>query len=178
MSAATSRAGALCGALVGACSASLTGAAHAAAGGGLPGGSGVVVLALVCSAVGAATSAGLRDGRRQRLAVLAAGLAAGQTLGHLVLTMTAHHGMGGAWPPIPMLLAHGTAAVALAALIGLAGHLYTVGASVLAWLSPTIVHRGRPTTRRWRSTPIGLRSRLLPGGTRMRAPPRAVAIPG
>lgn len=176
MSAATPRAGALCGALVGACSASLTGTAHAAAGGGLPGGSGVIVLALVCSAVGAATSAGLRDGRRQRLAVLAAGLVAGQTLGHLVLTLTAHHGMGG--PSIPMLAAHGTAALALAVLIGLAGHLYTVCASVLAWLCPTIVHRGRPTTRRWRSTPIGLRSRLLPGGTRMRAPPHAVSIPG
>jgi len=165
----------LCGALVGLFSWLLTTAAHVFAGGDLPGGSGAVFLGVVCAGVGAAAGAGPRDGRAHP-AHLAIGILAGQTLGHLVMTLTAHHGHGDAWPSLEMALVHGAAAVMLGVLISLVGHLDVVCASVLSSLRLVVVHRGRARSRRWPSTPSQMRRRLLAGVTRMRAPPNVVAF--
>jgi len=165
----------LCGALVGLFSWLLTTAAHVSAGGGLPGGSGAVFLGLVCAGVGAAAGAGSRNGRARPVR-LATGILAGQTLGHLVMTLTAHHDHGDAWPSLKMAVVHGAAAVLLGVLISLVDHLYAVCASVLSAVRLVFVHRGRARSRRWPSTPSLMRRRLLAGETRMRAPPNVVAF--
>ena len=52
--------------------------------------------------------------------MLVAHLAGGQTVGHLLLTFTAGHQHGGSHATLPMLVAHGVAALVLAVLIGTA----------------------------------------------------------
>jgi hypothetical protein len=133
-----------------------------------------VLLLLICSAVGAATSAATPDGRRHRPAVLIGALVTGQVLGHIALAGTAHHGMHGVLPSAQMMAAHGAAAIALGVLIGAFAHLYVVCASVLSWLFLALTYHVRPTVQRWLTFQPPLRSRLLPGGTRMRAPPAGV----
>lgn len=177
MKAAPSRPRAVCGALVGLFSALLSGQAHVAAGGHLPGGVGAIVLVLVCAAVGAATTAGSRGACPSPM-LITTGLLVGQTFGHILMTVTAHHGSGSSWPSAQMALAHGAAALLLGVLISLVGHLSLVCASVLSWLRLIALHRAVPGLRRWRAIPSTLRTRLLPGGTRMRAPPRGVAVLG
>lgn len=159
------RAGVLRGGLVGGCSALLAAVAHGSAG-GVPHGSAVAMLMVACAAVGAVTAAC----RSVSWPSLAVGLGAGQAAGHLTLA-TAHHGGHGLVPSAPMLAAHAAAAVGLALLIGLVGHLYEVCSTLLAWLAPDLVHRGRPRGRTWFARRDVRSSRLLDSALRLRGPP-------
>lgn len=177
MSTVTSRAGALCGVLVGACSGLFAMAAHAVAGGHVPTGPALVLVGLVCATVGAL--AGAND--QARSVGLIGAVGAGQLLTHVVLAVTGGHHGGGheVIPSVPMVLAHALAAVALGLLICLVGHLYRVCATVLCWLTLTLVHRGRPSPRRrHRTTSVVVPMRVLLSGLGMRAPPRVASIGG
>ncbi|WP_245234012.1 hypothetical protein [Mycobacterium sp. PS03-16] len=180
MSTAASRAGALCGVLVGACSGLLAVGAHAAAGGGVPTGPTLVLVALACATVGAVAGVDAAVHGTGRTASLVAAVGGGQLLGHVLLGLSGgHHGGHGLVPSAPMLIAHALAALGLGLLIGLAGHLYVVCASLLCWLSLTLVHRGRPPGPPVRTAvSLVVQSVRLCSGLGMRAPPQAVAIGG
>ncbi|ANW67994.1 hypothetical protein BCA37_23520 [Mycobacterium sp. djl-10] len=114
------------GGLVGACSAALSIAAHGAGGGEVPGGAALALLILGSAAVGVAAG-GLARG----VGALAAILVAGQAMGHLTLVLAAGH-LHGVGVTAPMLAAHLGAALACAALIGVAEGLL-VALAGLVW---------------------------------------------
>lgn len=180
VSTAASRAGALCGVLVGACSGLLAVAAHAAAGGGVPTGPALVLVALACATVGAVAGVDTAVHGSGRTAGLVAAVGGGQLIGHVLLALTGgHHGGHGVMPSAPMLAAHALAALAVGLLIGLAGHLYVVCASLLCWLALTLVHRGRPAgPPRRPAVSVVVQSVRLCSGLGMRAPPQVVSIGG
>ncbi|AQA05234.1 hypothetical protein BVC93_25730 [Mycobacterium sp. MS1601] len=169
-------AGALRGVLVGVCSALVTGAAHAAGGGSVSGAT-LVVLALLCGTVGAGTSAVRAEGPMVGILIPAIALGAAQVMGHVVLTLAAHHtGHAGA-TTAAMLVAHLVGTVALAALIGIVEFLYRSAGSVLCWLRPVAIHRGRPRAAAFRARAVIVaRPVLLRSGTGMRAPPLRHAV--
>ncbi|ANW65002.1 hypothetical protein BCA37_16655 [Mycobacterium sp. djl-10] len=168
-------AGALRGALVGVCSALTTGAVHAA-GGGSVSGAALSLVALLCGSVGAAASAVRVWGRVAGLVVPTLGLGIAQLIGHLVLTLAAHHAGHVATSSMGMLAAHALGTLALAALICLAEFLYRSVGSVLCWLRPVDIHRSRPKGAAVAApTETPPRPVLLRCGFGMRAPPRPAA---
>lgn len=162
------------GALVGLCSALLTVLAHTAAGGALPAGAPLMLLIIVSATTGAASGMLTLDGRAAAFTALIAALGTGQLLGHLTLSLAAHHGHGLGLTS-GMLALHAIAAIGLGVLIALAEHLYLVCASVLCWLRLILVNRRRvPGSARWfAATSVVAQSILLVSGLGMRAPPRA-----
>jgi hypothetical protein len=108
------------GTAAGLLTATLAVAAHGAAGGALPQGSAAVLLGVLAATVGglAATLAHAADAR-----VMVGLLATGQLVGHAMLSAAGHSHGGSGSPTAAMLLAHATAVVAAAMLIGAADRL-------------------------------------------------------
>ncbi|MGV0849882.1 hypothetical protein [Mycolicibacterium phlei] len=172
MSSPTARTRGLRGVLVGVCSALLSTAAHTAGGAELPGGAALVLVTLACAVVGALSSSPNFERRVSQLLTLSAALGLGQVVGHIVLVAAAHHDCPAA-PSLPMLAAHGLAAVACGLLVGFVEHLYGVGAQLLCWLR--LFHRDAPppvvAVRSWPTVTVAVRRiAITPVGTR--APPR------
>ncbi|OFJ53903.1 hypothetical protein [Mycolicibacterium grossiae] len=175
----TARRGAarLRGVCVGAASMAVAVAAHGSAGAELPATSSMVLLVLCAAMVGAVASSPSEAHRR--LPVLVAYLAGGQTVGHCLLTFTAGHHHGGSHATLPMLVAHGVAALVLAVLIGTAERSLAALAGVL-WrlILVGVALRGTDACRRPRPLwwGAGLRIRILPGsGLGTRGPPSFTA---
>jgi hypothetical protein len=175
MRTARSRARWVRGGLVGVSSAAAASGAHAASGGALPQSSALVLMALMCAIVGAAL-AGVTVEGRLRLPAVIGGLITAQAVGHLTLSLTAHH--HGDAPAAPtMLLAHLAGAIVLGAAITIVEYFYVVCASLLTWLRLFALARQRATARLRRIvTREPLSQRVFRcSGLGMRAPPCGIA---
>ncbi len=167
--------------MVGACSAVVTAAAHAAAGGVLPQGGPLIVSALLCATVGAVLAMATLENRRGRLLAIIGALAVAQSLGHIMLTVTAGHHHGGFDTTPSMVAAHVAAVVALGAAIASAEYLYVVCASVLCWLRLFASAAPRPVARPLRlglddPNSVVTQPVLCSSGRGNRAPPRRGAL--
>jgi hypothetical protein len=131
------------------------------------------MLSLVCASAGALAGTVVVRSRCAQIVALSAALGTVQILGHVVLSLAAHHHSETELLTPVMVGAHIAATLGLALLISLIEYLYVVSVSVLGWLRLFAVDR-TPPSQRIRRRPINrvvVQSVLLARGIGMRAPP-------
>lgn len=131
------------------------------------------MLSLLCALAGALASSVIVRSRCAQIVVLTTALGAVQLLGHVVLSLAAHHHSGTELITPIMVTAHMVATLGVASLISLVEYLYVVSVSVLRWLRLFAVDR-TPPSKRIRRRPtnrVVVQSVLLARGIGMRAPP-------